>query len=614
MFQVYQPVLTTLGFALIFAIVYFLGRIPPIGNMYATVFILIGKVLLRIEQWIEPFDTARRTNGSKNPGLRTIILVFSCFLALAALIAETFNTLQSLSALFTDASIALPALPGVLNFSMGLLFLAVPALIGSVYLEIKNALPEEAKIFVVPEKHAQKFERYIVGTFVLSVITSITFYALKAVYLFSPDSNGTHLLQIVSLILLGCSLPLVGAIILYILALGVHSAIGLLLTIVWFIAATLTDIFDFLSRLFTGEKVLPQGVRDKKTIAVKEETEQTPGSVLQIEKAVSQVLEAEKKTNNTAVKVGSSSHVETDEVEILIPPPQEEITISKQDEELYQTVLQIVEQRKKEIERIAEEKRKAEEVRKQEAWSELESEIKKKAMSDWRNFDAEAEVVYVLDHCLPVDVVLSGQEYREWRTRLRDIGVQTRKEEQEREKEAQRQAEQERSHAVLERLEEHKAEMEQVLSNGRMPRYYKRKSLPIEAHGNQPFLDSIQRVLDELREKAPYRYEEVIHFIPKAEYVPSMTGTLAGRSDGLFSINGSGELRAGKWLNTYEWYRFVFLHEVGHCVHTFLSNDHSETSADAYAKQVLDEMGIDITQKHWWQNRAQNCAPMLPIE
>src|SRR5260221_11845795 len=246
MFEVFQPVLIALGFVLIFAIVFFVGRIPPLGKMYATVFILIGKVLLRIEQWIEPFDTARRVNKSKNPGLRTIILMFFCFLALAAGTAETFNTLQSLNALFTDANIALPALPGVLNFSMGLLFLAVPALTGSGYIEIKKALPEEAKLFVVPETHAQKFERYIVSTFVLSVITSIAFYTLKAVYLASPDSNGTHLLQIVALIMLGVSLPLSGAIILYVLCLGISAVVGLLLTIVWFLAATLTDVCDFL--------------------------------------------------------------------------------------------------------------------------------------------------------------------------------------------------------------------------------------------------------------------------------------------------------------------------------------------------------------------------------
>ncbi len=93
-----------------------------------------------------------------------------------------------------------------------------------------------------------------------------------------------------------------------------------------------------------------------------------------------------------------------------------------------------------------------------------------------------------------------------------------------------------------------------------------------------------------------------------------MAGTFSGRSDGLFSINGSGELSDGKWLNSYEWFKFVFLHELGHDVHIFLSDDRSEVSADEYAKQVLDEMGIDVTQYHWWANRTHNCAPMLAIE
>src|SRR5258708_7183042 len=126
-FQFFQPYLTILEFLLFFLIVYFLVRIPPIVRMYAEVFILVGKLLYHLEQWLQPFEKAQKTNGSRYPGLRTIILTISMFLALAALTAEAWNTLQSLSALFPDANITLPSL-GFLNWSMGLLYLAVPSL------------------------------------------------------------------------------------------------------------------------------------------------------------------------------------------------------------------------------------------------------------------------------------------------------------------------------------------------------------------------------------------------------------------------------------------------------------------------------------------------------
>jgi hypothetical protein len=241
---------TLLLIAVILMILYFLGQNKHIGRMYAVVFVLVGKVLLRIEQWLTPFDTAHRTNGSKYPGLRTIILTIALVLAVSAFTAEAFNTIQALSTLFPDANITMPVLPGFLNFSMGLLFLAIPALTGSIWLEGKKVLPEEAHIFAVQDEYKEKFEKFVVSAFVLSIISSVAFYALKAVYLASSDSNGTHLLQIIVFILLGISMPLVGAIILYVLAVGLHAVLGLLLSIAWFLAAIGTDICHFLALIF----------------------------------------------------------------------------------------------------------------------------------------------------------------------------------------------------------------------------------------------------------------------------------------------------------------------------------------------------------------------------
>jgi len=444
-------------------------------------------------------------------------------------------------------SSAPPVILGLGNVAMAGLFISIPTLFGACWLE--KYIPEEARLFQVPTEHAQKFERFIKIALVVSIVNIVSFYTLRPFYLANPDSGATALLQLITFVLLGLIVPCVGVVALYILAIGLQTVISLPLTLVWFAVSAGVDTCEFIHKYFTSVTLKEiHDMRVREYVVVKEVTEQNPAPVPQIEESVSQIIEADTQTSDRPVKEETSSDAGENKVEIVIPPKQEdEIIISKQDEELYQTVLHLVEQRKREAERIAEEKRKAEEeARKQEAWGEIESEIKKRASRDWRNFDAEAEALYVLDHCLPIDVVLSEQEYQEWRTRLRDIGEATRKEEQEREEEAQRQAEKKRSHAVVERLEEHKAIMEQVIANGRKPRYYKRKSLPIEAHGNQAFLDSTQRVLDELRDKAPYRYEEAIQFLPKAEYMPSMGDTLSGRSDGIFSVNGSGELVNGK--------------------------------------------------------------------
>jgi hypothetical protein len=127
--------------------------------------------------------------------------------------------------------------------------------------------------------------------------------------------------------------------------------------------------------------------------------------------------------------------------------------------------------------------------------------------------------------------------------------------------------------------------------------YYKRKSLPI--CGDQQFTQTVERVLQELKNNAPNRYQEAIGFLPEAWYFDpihfdyfglfnrngSVAGYIkepfAGRSDGRFSIDGSD----------YYYFRRVFLHEVGHCVHIVRDDNHSEEVANNYRDQVLRELG-----------------------
>ncbi len=112
-----------------------------------------------------------------------------------------------------------------------------------------------------------------------------------------------------------------------------------------------------------------------------------------------------------------------------------------------------------------------------------------------------------------------------------------------------------------------------------------RSILPIS--GPLPFRQSVKRILKELETHAPHRYRQVLGFLPKAEYT-TRHSDFAGRSDGLFTIDGSGDNSTQR--NTYEWFRFVFLHEVGHNVKGEQENDWSEDAANAYAHRVTSEL------------------------
>ena len=123
------------------------------------------------------------------------------------------------------------------------------------------------------------------------------------------------------------------------------------------------------------------------------------------------------------------------------------------------------------------------------------------------------------------------------------------------------------------------------------PPFWCRTSLPIQGHAQ--FRASVEQVLQELREHVPHRYREVIEYLPRAVYNPS--SSYDGLSDGSFSLDGSGISRSvggGRYTrNDYERFRFVFLHEVGHNVHGELYNDWSQDAANAYAQQVIAELG-----------------------
>jgi hypothetical protein len=99
--------------------------------------------------------------------------------------------------------------------------------------------------------------------------------------------------------------------------------------------------------------------------------------------------------------------------------------------------------------------------------------------------------------------------------------------------------------------------------------------------GPRPFAFAVCRLLSELSERAPERFQEALAHLPMAVCDPSIEGVQTdGRADGRFAVEGGD----------YDRLRAAFLYEVGHNVAGKLRNDWSEAAAEAYAHAVLAEV------------------------
>ena len=118
--------------------------------------------------------------------------------------------------------------------------------------------------------------------------------------------------------------------------------------------------------------------------------------------------------------------------------------------------------------------------------------------------------------------------------------------------------------------------------------------------GPELFCRVVLRVLDELQAKAPERYQEAVTDLPKAHYDPDAVHALypnaGAHSGGVFAVDGTG---------SYEGFRRMFLHEVGHNVARRERGDMSEAAADAYAQQVAGEL------QRWDEHTAAKAAAAL---
>ncbi len=210
MLQPFAIALLLLG---MFAIVYFLGRIKPVGEFFATLIHIPGIALRSLAQFLKPFSVQEKPQTSRYTGLRTIVLNVAAVFAIVATGADWFLTNQALVAITDDPSMVftLPANLSWLNMSQGFLLLSIPSIAGMILLDnYFRVVPAEARIFDVPsdQEAKERFEKFIKWTFILSLVASIAYNALKTNYCIrcawwdASALYGTHCLYYLSRITL----------------------------------------------------------------------------------------------------------------------------------------------------------------------------------------------------------------------------------------------------------------------------------------------------------------------------------------------------------------------------------------------------------------------------
>lgn len=259
--QMLQGILIGLVPVVLFAIVFFLSKIKPIGEFFATLIHIPAIALRSLAQLLKPFSVQEKPPTSKYTGLRTILVIFTALYASLASVADAFINNQAIVAWTDDSSLSftLPSSLSWLNYSSGWLFLSISAIAGIFLLDVYfHVVPEEVRIFKVPEeeKLKKRFERFILVTFLLSLIASVAFNALKPAYLFDSSDSSWYLwtLRFCVYIVVGALLPLLMACAGYLLGLGFQAILSIVLTISWFLANTLCRILGFLAYRFAPEE------------------------------------------------------------------------------------------------------------------------------------------------------------------------------------------------------------------------------------------------------------------------------------------------------------------------------------------------------------------------
>ncbi len=100
--------------------------------------------------------------------------------------------------------------------------------------------------------------------------------------------------------------------------------------------------------------------------------------------------------------------------------------------------------------------------------------------------------------------------------------------------------------------------------------------------GPPAFRLAVCRLLGELSERAPRRFQEALTHLPMAVHDPGIPDPDAdGRADGRFAVDGA----------VYDRLRLALLHAAGHNVAGKDRDDWSEDAADDYVRAVVAELG-----------------------
>ena len=228
--------------AFTFVVLYLVGRVKPLDQVYMFFCGLLSVPLHDITDLLSVFKERQLAGDTKHPGLRTIILIIFLFFALTATMAASYNDLDAIPALFGGVNLNLPTLPPIFGYSMGFLYLSISVLFGGLYAE--KYIPEEARVFTFQEVETEKkFTKFVSTSFWLSLVATVAFFADRAAYL--NDSPITPLLQFTTFILLAVLTPLLGFVSIYLIARGIQVILSLALTLVWFVSSVSSHCLEY---------------------------------------------------------------------------------------------------------------------------------------------------------------------------------------------------------------------------------------------------------------------------------------------------------------------------------------------------------------------------------
>ena len=121
---------------------------------------------------------------------------------------------------------------------------------------------------------------------------------------------------------------------------------------------------------------------------------------------------------------------------------------------------------------------------------------------------------------------------------------------------------------------------------------------PVQIRGSERFISDVQRVLSELQEFAPERYEQVITLMPRIELRPDR---LADYTDpaGYGRMQRDSAAYGKEYWEAYRRWKWDFLHEAGHLAAGRLRGDWRDEKANRWANMVMAEIDAAWYRAHW---------------